>query len=396
MKTIGASLLAVTTQAEGQSKTFGHDLGFLKQHKEVVLLKGETDASQVAVIADYQGRVMTSTSDGEQGVSYGWINHDLIASGEFRDHISVFGGEDRFWMGPEGGQYSIFFKKGDAFDLDHWYTPAPIDTEPFEVVEQSRSRASFRKKMKLQNYSGFVFDLQVDREVAVLTKQEAQAALGLALGEGVKFVGFQSVNEITNTGSVAWSKETGLLSIWILGMFNPSDDTGIIVPFVNTLKMESYFGDIPDDRLATTDNAVFFKGDGKYRSKIGLPPENIVPACGSYDAKRQLLTIVQYDFHGDTDYVNSQWELQDKPFKGDVVNSYNDGPVDGGDQLGPFYELESSSSAKALQPGQSVKHTHKTYHFEGNFEELNRISQAVLGVDLSQQEPLKQIGISQE
>jgi hypothetical protein len=26
-------------------------------------------------------------------------------------HINVFGGEDRFWLGPEGGQFSIFFAK---------------------------------------------------------------------------------------------------------------------------------------------------------------------------------------------------------------------------------------------------------------------------------------------
>ena len=29
-----------------------------------------------------------------------------------KEHVNVFGGEDRFWLGPEGGQYSIFFVKG--------------------------------------------------------------------------------------------------------------------------------------------------------------------------------------------------------------------------------------------------------------------------------------------
>jgi hypothetical protein len=29
-------------------------------------------------------------------------------------------------------------------------------------------------------------------------------------------------------------------------------------------------------------------------------------------------------------YVNSKWGQQDDPYKGDVVNSYNDGPVEDG------------------------------------------------------------------
>jgi hypothetical protein len=30
------------------------------------------------------------------------MNHDLIASGKFEEHFSPFGGEERFWIGPEG------------------------------------------------------------------------------------------------------------------------------------------------------------------------------------------------------------------------------------------------------------------------------------------------------
>ena len=60
------------------------------------------------------------------------------------------------------------------------------------------------------------------------------------------------------------------------------------------------------------------------------------------------------------------------------------GPFEDGSQLGPFYELESSSSAKELEPGQAMEHIHKTYHFEGDFELLNMIAKAALGVDLNQ------------
>ena len=49
------------------------------------------------------------------------------------------------------------------------------------------------------------------------------------------------------------------------------------------------------------------------------------------------------------------WEMQREPFKGDVINSYNDGPpAPGKPPLGPFYELETSSPALSLRPTSSI------------------------------------------
>ena len=91
--------------------TFAYDLEFLKKYHKDLILLGDGDA-QLILLPAYQGRVMTSTAEGDAGLSYGWINHDLIASGKFTEHFSAFGGEDRLWLGPEGGQFSIYFKKG--------------------------------------------------------------------------------------------------------------------------------------------------------------------------------------------------------------------------------------------------------------------------------------------
>ena len=50
------------------------------------------------------------------------------------------------------------------------------------------------------------------------------------------------------------------------------------------------------------------------------------------------------------------WEMQREPFKGDVINSYNDGPpAPGKPPLGPFYELETSSPALSLSPASSTR-----------------------------------------
>ena len=364
--------------------TFGYDLNFLKRYKEVVLLEDDKERSKIAIVPDYQARVMTSTSNGMLGRSYGWINYGLIASGELKDHINVFGGENRFWIGPEGGQYSIFFKSGKPFEAKYWYTPKPIDTEKFDLVTSSKTKASFTKNMSFVNYSNCTFDVQVNREIHLLNREAIEESLNIQLHQKASFVAYGTQDEMINIGKSQWKKETGLLSIWIMGMFLPSDKTSIIVPYKDSLELNtSYFGEIDEDRLKVTDRNIFFKADGKYRCKIGVPPQNTIPLAGSYDPINKVLTVIKYSFDADRDcYVNSLWEIQDEPYSGDVFNAYNDGPMKDGTILGPFYELESSSYAAELSPNQSIKHKHITYHFQGDIEILEYIAKQVLNTSL--------------
>jgi len=392
---VGALAGCASTGEEGKmaGNTFGDDITFLRKHTDVVVLTDASGDSRVAVIPQMQGRIMTSSADGSDGLSFGWINRELVASGKFVEHINVFGGEDRFWIGPEGGQFSVFFKKDVPFDLEHWFTPAAIDTEPFELVSVSKGKAVLKKNVRLENYSGTVFNLRVDREVRVLGEDEAIDELGVTPAKKVKMVAFESINNMTNTGAKAWKKETGLLSIWILGMLNPSPTTTVVVPFdagpesaLGPIVNDSYFGKVPSDRLVVEDGVLFFSGDGQYRSKIGLSPRRAKAVLGSYDATNKVLTIVQYNKPQDvTDYVNSMWELQDEPFKGDVVNSYNDGPPEpGAKPMGPFYELESSSPAAALDPDETISHVHRTFHLQGSEADLDSMAKAVLGVTIGE------------
>lgn len=372
--------------------TFGDDLAFLQEHvPDIVVLSDPSGRAKVAVSPSLQGKVLTSASRGPRGLSYGWINRELLASGEVRQHINVHGGEDRFWIGPEGGQYSVFFKKGVPFDLEHWFTPAPFDTEPFGLVTRSANLVHMRKEMQLENYSGTQFSLTVDRVVHLLGQREIGRALGSPLARDVQAVAFESLNKMTNTGKEPWARETGLLSVWILGMFNPSPSTTIVVPFVpgpedklGPVVNDTYFGKVPADRLVKKENVLFFRGDGRYRSKIGLLPTRARPVLGSYDAEHGVLTIVQYNKpSGVTDYVNSMWELQERPYGGDVVNSYNDGPPEpGAKPLGPFYELETSSKAASLGPGEAIDHVHRTLHLEGPEKALDPVARRLLGVGI--------------
>jgi len=211
--------------------------------------------------------------------------------------------------------------------------------------------------------------------------------------QGVKLVAFEGVNKITNMGRQPWDKSTGLLSIWILGQFNPSAGTTIVVPIKSGPQTElgvkataDYFGAIPPDRLAVKDDVVYLKADGKFRSKIGINPRRSKKVLGSFDADNHVLTIVQFTQPaGVTDFVNSMWKLQDNPYGGDVANSYNDGPPSpGAKPLGPFYELESSSPAAMLIPGASMAHTHRTIHLTGTDETLDKVARSVLGVSLDE------------
>jgi len=377
----------------GGSVTFGDDLAFLQQHGHVVVLQDQAGKAQVIVSPDYQGRVMTSTAEGAAGASFGWINRAFIADGERVPHMNVFGGEDRFWLGPEGGQYALYFAAGAAFDFDHWQVPEAIDWGGWSVSASTRAEVRLSKDMQLRNHSGTAFSARVDRTVRVLEPAAVSSALGLSLPADVSVVGYESENVLHNTGSTGWAKDSGLLSIWILGMFNPSPKTTIVIPFkpgsdaeLGKVVNDAYFGKVPADRLKVTERVLFFRGDGQQRGKIGIPRPRAVPIAGAYDAAGKVLTLVQYTLPADaTDYVNSMWEQQTEPYAGDVVNSYNDGPpAPGKPPLGPFWELETSSKAAALAPGESLAHVHRTVHLTGSQASLDALAKATLGVTLAE------------
>jgi hypothetical protein len=368
--------------------TFGYDLNFLQQYQnDLVVLHDADNKAQLVISPAYQGRVMTSTANGETGASFGWVNHELIASGKFAPHIHAVGGEERFWLGPEGGQFSIYFKKGVEFTFDNWFVPKEIDTEPFTLVSSTATTASFEKAMRLENYSGTQFDLLVNRNIRLLNKHEIDSLLGSTLPEGLEVVAFESENILTNKGTTPWTKKTGLLSVWILSMLNASEKTTVALPYkegdenkLGKIVTDDYFGKVPSDRLMVKDGLILFKADGQYRSKIGISPQRALPRVASYDATNGVLTIATFSLpEGSKEYVNSLWQIQEDPFSGDAINSYNDGPVNGG-QMGKLYELESSSPAGALAPDESLTHYHRTIHIKASKEELDKIAIKLLGV----------------
>ena len=110
-----------------------------------------------------------------------------------------------------------------------------------------------------------------------------------------------------------------------------------------------YFGAVPADRLKITPEAVLFRADSNFRSKIGISQRRARNVLGSIDFQAGVLTLVHFTMPDDPakhDYMNNMWGVpQAKPYTGDVANAYNDGPNDLGKQMGAFYEIESVSPA---------------------------------------------------
>ena len=375
------------TKEENKTYTkgsFGYDLAFLKKYDSVIVLK-KGDA-QIIVSPKYQAKVFTSTADGLPGKSFGWINYKLF-DGPLDEHINAYGGENRLWLGPEGGKFSLFFPKGAKMEFANWKTPAALDSEPWTTMEKNGTSVKLQKDMQLVNYAGTVLNLLVKRKITILEKSEVGNLLQVNFNSKIKWVGYRTENTITNTGNNEWNSITGMPCIWMLDMFTPSDSTVVIIPYKDgnlPAANTDYFGKIPNERIRYKNNVLFFKVDGKQRGKLGIYPERAKPVAGSYDWRHQILTITLFDVNPLGKYLNQEWRTDKDPFSGDAMNAYNDGPLADGKQLGPFYELESVSTAAFLQPGNSFTHYHSVFHFRGEKKELNEIATKVFGVTIEE------------
>jgi hypothetical protein len=378
----------MTSRSSAHGRSFALDAAFLEQHAPLIVLSA-AHGGRIAVSPAYQARVMTSAVSAD-GQSLGWVNRQHISSGKVGTPFDNYGGEDRFWLGPEGGQYSVFFPPGAPFELPYWQTPSGFQEGAWEISARGEDFVAFRRNFSVKNASGSDFDVAVSRRIELLDAVAVSQALGVSLPAELGWVAFRSDNQLSNAGARAWTAQTGLLSIWSLGMFVPADDTWVIAPFERSgqgpIVSSDYFGALPPERLCIDEahGVVTFLADGKYRSKIGLSQSRSRPVAGSYTRSEKRLSIIRYSVpNAPCPYVNSKWETQAEPFAGDLFNSYNHGTLQPG-QLADvrFYELESSSPGAVLQPGQSLSHEQQTFHFLGEEAALDAIATRVLGISL--------------
>jgi len=366
---------------------FGYDLQFLKKQDSALIILTSSH-SQVIISPKYQAKVFTSTANGGKGLSFGWINYK--AFGKEDAHMNAYGGENRLWLGPEGGKFSLFFKPGTKMTFDNWKTPAPFDKEEWNVSVMDSQSVTMFKKMDLLNYAGTRLELKVVRTISILNREQIFRLAGINESEDSLYtVGYETSNTLTNSGKQEWTEKSGMPCIWMLDMFKPSSTSVIVVPFKKTVTENfkkvattNYFGEISPDRIKYNDSLIFFRADGRSRGKLGITAIGTRGIAGSYDGENKILTIISFNVSEKNRYLNQEWNITKPSFKGDAVNAYNDGPLADGTQMGPFYEIESVSQAAFVKPGESINHSHIVMHFSGNEKELDKIATRMLGAGL--------------
>jgi hypothetical protein len=176
----------------------------------------------------------------------------------------------------------------------------------------------------------------------------------------------------------------------MLDMFNTAPGALTFVPYITGDEKElgivatsNYFGEIPADRYKDNKTGVvFLKTDGKYRSKIGLNARRTKAIAGNYDPASKHLTVATFDVDKNAVYLNQEWNPGKNPMIGDVLNAYNDGPLEDGSIMGPFLELESDSPAALLAPNETLRHHHNVFHFVGEDADLSVITESLFGISI--------------
>ena len=374
---------------------FGEDLAFIKRFFSTQVLSN-SDGATLFCVAELQGRTMTSSSNGNEGVSYGYINYANVEKGLVDPQINLVGGEDRIWISPEGGQYSVFFEPGSKdMDFASWRTPPCIDSEPFELIDTQADSLTYQKHSSVTNMSGFTFEFTLERKVTLLSRNAVVDGLETDIPDSIQLAGYVSDNKITNTSDTPWVHETGLIGLWAICMNPPAPNAVLMVPYkkgddaeLGQIVTADYFGKLSGDRLKVDEELglVFLRGDGDFRSKLGISHPRASSRLGSWNPETGVLSVVDFNLpeSAPAGYTNNLWIHQDDPFKGDVINAYNDGPNDSGGKLGGFFELETISPALPLKKDESYTHTTRIVRFEGARDQLDQMAQTLFGANLTQ------------
>ncbi len=368
------------------AKSFKEDLEIVSsKDPDVKVLETNAGRSLVLVSPGFQGKVFTSSTEGLAGRSIGWVSRDAILADSPDPQINAFGGENRFWIGPEGSRNSIFVSQGKEFVFENWKTPPPIDSEHWKLENSDNENVWMSHEMKILNRVGTVFDIKAERIVSLLSPEKTTQMLNIEIDSKIEMVAYSTKNIISNLGNDPWTEESGTVCIWILDMFSPSEKTVILLPHkplepgIEKVITTDYFGPVNPDRLKQENELIFFKADGNSRGKIGVNGSYALPWAASYDPTNSLFTLITFDIDERANYLNQEWNDAGFPYNGDAVNAYNDGPLINGGQLGPFYELESSSPGAFLQPGESACHSHNVFHFTGEHKYLDKLVSFLTG-----------------
>ncbi|MBI5116019.1 hypothetical protein HZA56_06055 [Candidatus Poribacteria bacterium] len=347
-----------------------------------ITLKREASEGCLLIAPDLSARIMAVSMDGAADENFGFVKPEAIANRGKDPQFNAYGGALRWWVGPEGGQYGVAFPPGtENFDLNSWYISEEYNGKPFAVAypqQEAGTSALMGTEFSVRNTIGTRFNIGVTSRISLIGNSLMNSrSKNKNRQPRLKHLGYLSETTFENLSSEPMRKETGLLSIWMLGMYVAGQRTYVIAPFerrgIGRIVTDTYFnaGGIGGNRLIVNEKSgyLLFRADAKERSKIGLSRSSASSVIGSMDVSRNLLTVWRFPIRRSMPYVNSLWEQQKRPYAGDVSNSYND---DG--KFGNFYELECSSHALALKPGERFSFPLEIHHYRGSGETLHSLA----------------------
>jgi hypothetical protein len=351
-----------------------------------ITLRDREGAGCLLISPDLSARIMAVSMNGPGGENFGFVKPEAIARRGEDPQFNAYGGALRWWIGPEGGQYGVAFPVGTKqFDLASWHISEEYNGKSFAVSypENEGASALMGAEAQVTNVSGTRFHLGVMSRLVLLDDPLAKsAARGNKPARKLRHFGYRSELTFENLSEMPMRGETGLVSIWMLGMYVAGPRTHVLAPFersgTGAIVTDTYFS--PDgvsaDRLRIYERAGYlaFRADARERSKIGLSRSRASSVIGSIDLTSNLLTVWRFPIRRRASYVNSLWEFQKRPHAGDVSNSYND---DG--NFGPFYELECSSHALSLEPHGRVCFPLDIHHYTGERNAVLQTAEKLLG-----------------
>lgn len=379
------SLIALFSCSREENKvSYSEVKRLLAKHTDVIELEDKSGKGRILIAPEFQGRIITSTLGGKKGESLGWFNFEALQSNDLLNGSELHA-EERVWVGPLGGPLSFYYGQKKPLSEDNWSVPKTFNAEPYELTFEKEDFLVMTKELVLENYLGNTLFARLQRSIEIQSRDQVSIKFKMEVPKNVDMVAYHTQHTLTNLDTVAWRKETGLATLWSLSSFQGSEAGYVVIPIKKkSNQIWNYLSDIELDRKVVTNDAVWYKTDGKYRNKLGVPSYLSTGIFGSYHPDENLLRIIEFNMEGDTLYFHSDLSEEPQWGKGEAIAIYNHGPMDltkGSENT--FYEMESMAGLRELLPGTSLLHAHKVYQFKGDEKELFTIAKTVLGVDLS-------------
>ena len=249
------------------------------------------------------------------------------------------------------------------------------------------------KRMSLANYSGTPLDIDVDRTVRLLDRRTSPRISACSLDRTFAWWDSSrptpSPTPAASRGSAipGWCRcgSSGCLRRLLKrqSRFHSCRAGSTLGPVVN----DAYFGKVPSDRLRVKGPVIFFRGDGQYRSKIGLSPSRARSVAGSYDGRaaradaRPVHASGRRRAHTSTRCGKCS-ASRSKETSSTATTTVRRRQASRRSVRSTSWKRRRRRSAS--RPTQQHTHVHRTFHLVGPAGDLDRIARATLGVGLGE------------